>query len=428
MKKYFLYPNTNNLFILLCIFLSSIIIVYSCTKDKNFIQTAGGPPKIERIRLADPTTKDSSLTKAGLGSTIVIVGSNLANAQTVSFNGYKVVVNPAYATDKYLIITISDSVPTLATNPNVPNEIKVTTPLGEAVYDFQVLPPPPIVDRISNEYAVAGNSITLYGKYYYFIDTVLFPGNVAVTTGFTTSADGGTLTLTVPAGIDFSAADLNVHVKSQSGWSGTGRETKFYSKNGVGMIVDWDTKTTWSPTTPLNSAWGISEDPNKIVSSWPGITPLSGEFGLINMTIPNGWGWANAKLVAMGNNDGSINGGKLYPSTPANLYDPEANLSAFDMKFEMATTKPVGDLVVQVWIPGDFTVTLNLKDFIKSSDGQWYTVSANLGNIAKSDGTKLAKYKDFAAATEGRVIVANPTSNDIPQTMAVDNIRLIRVL
>jgi hypothetical protein len=427
MKKYFLNPNTNQIYILLSIFLSSIIIS-SCTKDKDFIQTAGGPPKIERIRLADPTTTDSSLTKAGLGSTIVIVGSNLANAQTVSFNGYKIVVNPAYATDNYLIVTISDSVPTLATNPNVPNEIKLTTPLGEAVFDFQVLPPPPVVDRISNEYAVPGNAITLYGKYYFFIDTVIFPGNVAVTTGFTTSADGGTLTLTIPSGIDFNAADLNVHVKSQSGWSGIGRETKLYSKNGVGMIVDWDTKTTWSATTPLNSAWGISEDPNKIVNSWPGVASLSGEFGLINAAIPNNWGWINAKLVAMANNDGSVNGGQLYPSIPADLYDPESNLSNFDMKFEMAVTKPVGDLVVQVWVPGDFTVTLNLKDFIKSSDGQWYTVSANLGNMAKSDGTKLAKYKDYKALTEGRVIVANPTANDIPQTMAIDNIRLLRVL
>jgi hypothetical protein len=428
MKKYFSNPDNNKINILLCIVLSSILVVSSCKKERDFIQRADGPPTIERVRLANPTTADSSLTKAGLGSTIVIVGTNLANAQTVSFNGYKVVVNPAYATDKYLMVTISDSVPTLATNPNVPNEIKVTTPLGEAVYNFQVLPPPPVIDRISNEYAVTGASITLYGKYYFFIDTVVFPGNIAVTSGFTTSTDGGALTVTVPPGVNFTAADLNMHVKSQSGWSGVGRETKLYSKDRLGMLVDWDTKTTWSATTALNSAWGISEDATKIVSSWPGVAPLAGEFGLINMVIPNGWGWANAKLVAMGNNDGSINGGKLYPFTPAGLYDPNANLSNFDMKFEMAVTKPVGDLVVQVWVPGEFTVTLNLKDFIKSSDGKWYTVSANLGNLAKSDGTKLAKYADVQSLSEGRVVIANPTAADIPQVMAIDNIRLMRVL
>ncbi len=57
-------------------------------------------------------------------------GTNLATAQKVIFNGYALGVNPAYATDNVLIITVHDSVPTIATNPNVKDELTVVTAGG----------------------------------------------------------------------------------------------------------------------------------------------------------------------------------------------------------------------------------------------------------------------------------------------------------
>src|SRR3954471_10650985 len=131
MLKKFLLPH-NKLSYLLLIVGSSLSLLYSCTKENDYLKNnqAGGSPTIERIRLTNPTTKDSSLKQATLGSTLAIVGNNLANAQTVSFNGYPVTVNPVYATNNTLIISIPDSTPTIATNPEVKNELKVTSPLG----------------------------------------------------------------------------------------------------------------------------------------------------------------------------------------------------------------------------------------------------------------------------------------------------------
>src|SRR4051794_34954397 len=118
----------------LFLLLGTITLLVSCKKENDYLANnqADGPPTIERIRLTDPTTTDSSLKKATLGSTLAIMGDNLANAQTVTFNGYKVIVNPVYATNSTLIVAIPDSTPTIATNPNVKNEIRVQSPLGEA--------------------------------------------------------------------------------------------------------------------------------------------------------------------------------------------------------------------------------------------------------------------------------------------------------
>src|SRR4051812_36207912 len=218
--------SNNKLSYLLLLACSCFTLLFSCTKDNDYLENnkASGPPTIERVRLTDVTTKDSSLKKATLGSTLAIVGNNLANAQTVSFNGYPVTVNPVYATNNTLIISIPDSTPTIATNPEVKNELKVTSPLGEAVYSFTVLPPAPQIDHVGNEFSTPGQSITLYGKYFYFVDTVAFPGGVSVTTGITTN--GSSLTVAIPSGVDVTQGDIRV--KSQSGWSVPGRATKLY--------------------------------------------------------------------------------------------------------------------------------------------------------------------------------------------------------
>src|SRR4051812_10249285 len=122
MLQNFLKRSLNNkISYLLFLFLGSLLLMVSCKKENDYLANnqANGAPTIQRIRLTDPKTTDSSLKKATLGSTLAIMGNNLANAQTVTFNGYKVIVNPVYATNSSLIVAIPDSTPTIATNPNV---------------------------------------------------------------------------------------------------------------------------------------------------------------------------------------------------------------------------------------------------------------------------------------------------------------------
>jgi Surface glycan-binding protein B xyloglucan binding domain len=420
MKRYNVNPGKRN-GLLLSLLACSLLIFFACKKDNS--GKAGGPPTISRIRLTAPTTKDSSLKQANLGATLAIVGNNFLGAQSVSFNGYTVTVNPVYVTNTDLVITVPDSVPTVATNPNVPNQIKVTTPLGTATYSFVILPPPPIVIQISNEFATPGQTITLYGKYFFFVDTVLFPGNVGVGSGITTSSDGSSLTVKIPAGV---ANGGNIQVKSHSGWSTVGRETQFYDHSGNGIVVNWDNQNSWGGI--LNFGWGVAN--SQIVSTYTGITPIDNNFAVVSMAIPANWGWSNSKVVDVDNYDGSINNGSPFPATPAAIYDANLPLADFDIKFEAAATQPVGALMVQIWQQNgspSYTINIPLSNFIHTSDGTWYTVSANLGTLLGSDGSSIAKYGGLIGPKSIRWLIVNSTGADIAATIAFDNLRIVKV-
>lgn len=406
--------------------MGGVVFLSSCQKeDPTAPLEAKAPPVIERIRLIDPAKADSSIENSTLGSVIVIVGQNLAATQYVSFNGLVTSINPVYATETHLIVTIPSTTPTAATSQNVPDELKVVNDKGEATYKFAVYPPAPVVQNIQSEYVKEGDMLTINGTYLYLVEKVIFPGGVIVPgSAVTNSADGTTLSVTVPAGVDFSQG-RDIIVETKSGKSAVGRTTKVYG--GIGMLVDWDTRTSWNADQVLNSTWGISEKMENVTTTFPGITPVAGQFGVVNMPIPANWGWANAKLVNMANNDGGHNNGKLYPTTPAEHYNPEEALSNFDLKFEIASTKPVGELLAQVWQSNggkDHTVQVPLKNFVKSADGKWYTVTINLGDLANG-GVKLVKYKDFTGPTDMRLLIQNPTGADIPATLAIDNIRIV---
>jgi hypothetical protein len=283
---------------------------------------------------------------------------------------------------------------------------------------------------VSNETAKAGSQITLFGKYFFFVDSVEFPGEVYVTTGLAPNVTGTALTVTVPAGVNFTTSS-DILVRSESGWSNANANSKMYNvATRVGMLVDWDTKTSWNPAKSLNSGWGIDEVPANIVTSYSTFKPGTGQYGVVDMTIGKNYGWVNGKLVAMSNNDGSVNDGVLYPKVPAADYDPTNNITEYALKFEMCSTKPLLDLIVQVWQNNngsDFTGNVLLSDYVKTTDGNWYTVTFPLKNMT-AGGVGFGRYGDFANANiELRTIVFNPTGTDIPATLGIDNIRVVRL-
>jgi hypothetical protein len=404
---------------LMLFLMGGLVFLSSCQKeDPTAPLEAKAPPVIERVRLIDPAKADSSLQSSTLGTTIVIVGQNLAATQHVTFNGLVTPVNPVYATETHLIVTIPSNTPTVATAANVPNELKVVNAKGEATYTFTILPPAPIVEGVSNEYAKAGEEITLYGQFFYFIEKVTFPGGVEVAgSNVTTSADGNTLKVIVPEGVDASQGDIIV--TSASGSSAANRRSKLF--NSHGMIIDWDTLN--ESGSILNFGWGI--DPSKAVTtSAKGITGIDERFGMIDMAIPANWGWSNDKVVSINN----WNTGKILPNTPAEKYQPTDPIANFDLKMEMAASGgSLEGLRLQVWVPGtpagDVEVLVPLTNFVRSTDGKWYTVTVPLADLAKS-GTKLAKFSDLNPG-EMRLVIQNSTAADIPATIAIDNIRIV---
>lgn len=400
-----------------------LVLIMGACKEEDEISV--GPPTIERVRSTDPTTADSSFTYTTLGSTIAILGNNLLGTQQVYLNDYPLGVNAAYVTNSSVIVTVGDSVPTVATDPNVPNTLKLVNKSGEAVIEFQTLPPAPQITQVKNQFVKPGDDLTLFGRYFYFVDTVYFPGeDVFVTSGFTTNSGGNTLTVKVPEGIDFAQGSA-VRVVTKSGGSATNRNTQIYADKG--MVADFDTNGAleW----PWNWGWGISGE--MIKPSQPGINSLEGSFAGMNQPFPANYGWNNDKVINLTN----WGGVQIFPEGEG--YEPNTPAANFDIRFEVAvnTSVSIAGLEMQIWFPdangNELSYNIPMSDFIKTTDGSWYTLSANMTRLTNGS-TRLNTYGDFlkgdGSAKQLRLVVINTTSNDIQAVLGVDNVRVVRAV
>jgi hypothetical protein len=165
----------NKLQSIICIFTLSVL--WACSKDDGL----SGPPSVRSVTLLDSARQDSAFTRALPGTLVLITGENLNDITEVSFNGLSVYFNPTYNTSTHLIITIPDEAPTEATDPDVPNLIHIKTTHGETSYSFVVDIPPPSIFSISNENAMPGDSLIIYGSALWLIEKIQFPGGREVT-------------------------------------------------------------------------------------------------------------------------------------------------------------------------------------------------------------------------------------------------------
>ena len=98
------------------------IIQYACKKDSS---GNSGQPVISGVRSIDTTKRDSLFSEAMPGDLIVIQGNNFSGLQAVYFNDTSAYFNPAYATSTNIIVNIPSTAQTIATNPDVPNVVRV---------------------------------------------------------------------------------------------------------------------------------------------------------------------------------------------------------------------------------------------------------------------------------------------------------------
>jgi len=409
MKK-FAINSINRISFLLLLLVAGTL--FSCEEeDPTAPAEAKAAPVIEAVRSMNPAKADSTFKQSTLGSTIVIKGRNLEDTRFISFNGYNASFNTAYASENYVIVRIPEQTPTVATATNVSNKLVVSNSKGEAVYDFTVLPPAPIIEAMSNEAAKAGDVLTLYGKYFYFVKDVTFPGDVKGT-NVTASADGTTLTVTVPAGVN--PAQGSVVVTSESGKSAANARTQLYST--LGLISNFDNKSFFG--------WGIPGE--NIVTSAPGITGLDGKFGMVQMAVPGNGGWANARVMHFADYGA---GSQILPTTPADNYNANDPIANFEVRMEVAAANTnLNGIQVQVMIPAadgkEYDAKVDLKNFVRSTDGKWYTVAVPLANLANGT-NKYSKYSDALASKQIRVAAFNTNAADVPVTLGFDNIRII---
>jgi hypothetical protein len=172
-----------------------IILTVACSKDES---GSSAPPLISGVSLLDSTRTDSTFTSTLPGTLVLITGQHLDGIVKASFNGLDAYFNPTYNTSTHLIITIPDKTPTEATDPDVPNTIYILTNHGETSYTFTIEIPPPSIAAISNENALAGDSLIVYGSSLWLINKIVFPGGREVT-DFIADDAGTRLAMIMPA-------------------------------------------------------------------------------------------------------------------------------------------------------------------------------------------------------------------------------------
>lgn len=417
----------------------------SCEDEPDKYQSTTSTPSISYIRPVDVASKDSLLTSASMNNAICIVGDNLRSIKELDFNDQKAVLNTSYMTDNTIIVTVPKTIPSV-----VSDKLYMITTNGDTLsYDFKVIVPAPTISSMSNEWAAAGESVTITGDY--FLDYSNYPLSVMVGSKYSIPSSAiqsitkTQITFTMP---DDVPTGENFYIATKYGTT----KAPFQYKDKRGMLFDFD--TPWDGTNVLgNHGWHAQ----KIQSD---DTSLSGKYlmlGDADMGKDGGW------------NDGNFSF-EYWAGTWSNTFDADgpklndiADFSDWNnksIKFEMLipSSNAWCAAPMQIIFAGTDKVTITTANntFFHSGDGwgralympwnndnlsydtngKWVTVTIPIADFNKDwDGnvaTKLfSSVEDFASLT---IFVttgayndktAIPTGKDCHPIIKIDNIRVV---
>ena len=181
-----------------------------------------GVPTVHFIRYAD---RDIAITQANMEELVCVVGDNLTSVHDIYFNDQAAVLNSSYMTPHTIVVAVPKNMPKEQTD----KMYLITRDSSVVAYDFKVLPPAPKISGMSNEWAKAGETVSIYGSYLFPPISVEFPGADPVEV---TSGDGDAVSLVVPAG----AQPGKIKVYNDSGTA----QSVFMYKDSRGMLFDFD--------------------------------------------------------------------------------------------------------------------------------------------------------------------------------------------
>lgn len=242
----------------------------SCADQPDKFELASGTPTVYYIRPVDVASKDSLLTSASLQSTICLVGDNLKSIKGILFNDQAAVLNTSYITDHTLIVSVPNEIPSVVTD----KMYMITASNDTIPYDFQVTISAPSVVSMSNEWAKAGEEVTITGDY--FLDYDNYPLEIKVGKDYTlpreaiTSIEKTKITFTMPE-------DMPQHEEIVVSDKYGSTNAPFQYMDNRGMLFDFDT-----PNSVTNEVLGNSGWHDRIIQSDD--TSLSGNYMQIGNT------------------------------------------------------------------------------------------------------------------------------------------------
>jgi hypothetical protein len=392
-------------------------LVFSfCKKDK-----VSAPPVITGVSLLDPAKQDSTFTETLPGTLILVTGNNLGGIVEIYFNGQSAYFNPTYNTNTHLIITIPDNSPTEATDPNVPNNIRIVTTHGETSYSFVLTIPPPSISSVSNENALAGDSVIIFGSSLWLIEKIIFPGGREVTS-FNSNAAGTRVGVLMP---DLGSDTGRLIIQAKYG---TARSDGPLNDHESGDVISNLTNGEAGEMSVFNWAWWGANRTND-ASLFPGTRGayLQNIFGGVGANNPAWW-------------DGNRSGNFTDVSTIFDASIMSKQASDYALKFEINTKEPwtaginvlrLGDNYAYRFMPwasitgGVFdtqdkwqTITVRLSDFKKADAGKEGTGAnaAVMGDLLKPGGVVAFTYR----------YITEDDPVDVHNT-AYDNFRIVKI-
>lgn len=394
------------------------LVIVACKKDN-----VSGPPIIEKVSLLDSSKVDSAFTKALPGTQLLITGQNLGGITNVLFNEASAYFNPTFNTSTHLIITIPSNVPTEATDPKVPNTIRIVTGHGQTSYTFAIDIPPPAIESVSNENALPGDSVVVWGSSLWLIEKITLPGNREITE-FSADEKGYRLAFVMP-NLGTDTGRLVIHGKYGVAMS-NGPLNDYQS----GDVISNLTASGEAGENPVfNWGWWGANRTND-AGLFPGTRGyyLQNIFGGVGA---NDGGWWN------GNRSGNFSDVPLF--TAAIRSQPAAN---YALKFEINTKEAwkAGICVIRLKGDGGFAFRFmpwqSTTDKVFSTDGQWRTVTISLNAFKKADSG--VEGTGAGAAVMGDVLGSNGevsfgyrfvTESDPVEVFnaAFDNFRIVKI-
>jgi hypothetical protein len=371
----------RKIFVFLLITAGAIQI--GCKKESN------PAPTIKAVRLLDSTHRDSTFTQALPGTAIILEGAGFSGLQHVYFNNMDAPFNAALLSDNNILIRIPSNAPTQATDPNVPSQIKVVTSHGQATYAFTLDAPPPVITAMSNENALAGETVTLTGSNFYLVKQVIFPGNIAVT-NFTATPDGTQITVTVPSGIT-SGGPVQVAAKFGTGSSLFAFDNFKAPFPGFLANFEWgDPYFGWAywggintndgTLFPQNTGDYIEVHPSATINAGDGswyadnrAVNVSPAAWTVNMSDPI----TSYALKFEMNVKTSWKNGSFMITTSAEVSPPADKNWAYLARFAPWENSSTGDAKTNGWV----TVSIPLTAFLLTNDGSYNAAGATAPNF-----------------------------------------------
>ncbi len=216
-------------FVLILAFLSGVMVLLqqSCKKEEECI-----PPVIDSITFEGSTVRVDYLIPT---RKITVHGAHLDGATKIKINNLTYDATYLYHPDTTLTFTV----PYIESNLTVPDSLTIFKSCGEAVVEVKILSAPAFISKISNEFAVAGETITLKGNYFVDLEKVIFPGEIPgeIVEGYNDTI----CRIVVPEGVENAG---KLVLTSASGDGSSAYNIDF--NNTTGLLCDFDYNNFWA--------------------------------------------------------------------------------------------------------------------------------------------------------------------------------------